>query len=70
MRNLQQNTGAITVLADFGTAVAHILKHTQGIVNQLMALVAVDVDHHANTTCVMLILALIETVFLCLEFTI
>ena len=64
MRYLNHDTCTISIFTHLGTSVAHVLKHTQGIVNQLVALAAMDVDNHAHTAGIVLILALIKSLFL------
>ena len=50
MGNLQEDASTVaTTIACLSTAMLHILKHAQRIVHQLMALVAMKVDHHADT---------------------
>ena len=50
--NLDQDAGSVARLSvgALGAAVAHVLEHRQGIVNQLVGLVAADVDDHTNPT--------------------
>ena len=50
--NLDQDAGSVARLSvgAFGSAVAHVLEHRQGVVHQLMGLVATDVDDHTNPT--------------------
>ncbi len=57
VRYLQHNARAVAglVVGSFGATVAHVFKHAQGIVNQLMALVAMYVHHHADAASVVLI---------------
>ena len=63
MWNLQENTCAITSLvAGLSTTMLHVLKNTQSIVNQFMALVSVDIHHHADTTRIVLILGTIQSI--------
>ena len=50
--NLDQDAGSVTRLSvgALGAAVAHVLEHRQGVVYQLVGLVAADVDDHTNPT--------------------
>ena len=60
MRYLHHYASTIPrLVARLGTAMLHVFEHTQGIVNQLVALSAVNVHHHAHTTRIMLIAALV-----------
>ena len=63
VRYLQHDARAVAglVVGSFGTTVAHVLKHAQGIVNQLMALVAMYVHHHADTASVVLIGGVVQS---------
>ena len=56
---LDHDACTIAILAHLGTPMAHVLKHTQGVVDQLMAFASVDVHDHSHATSVMLILTLI-----------
>ena len=55
MRYLDQDAGAVArfSIGPFGPAVAHVLEHRQGIVHQLMGLVAPDVDDHTDSAGIM-----------------
>ncbi|CDD20582.1 putative uncharacterized protein [Prevotella sp. CAG:732] len=57
MWNLEHDTCAITclVVGTLCTTVAHVLKYLQGIIDQLMTLVSVDVNHHTYATRIVLI---------------
>ena len=50
MGNLDHDAGTVARLAvgAFGTAVAHVFEHRQGIVHQFMGFVATDVDDHTH----------------------
>ena len=50
MRYLHHDAGSVAVVAYLGTTVAHVLQHAQGLVYQLVAFVAMNVDHHAYAT--------------------
>ena len=68
MRNLNHNAGTIArLVAGFSTSVLHVFQYLQCIVHQFMALSAVDVHYHSYTTCIVLILALIESFLVCLS---
>ena len=63
MRNLQQYARAVArLVAGLRATVLHVLKHPQGVVHQIVAFVTVDVNHHAHTTSVMLILGTIQSI--------
>ena len=55
MRYLDQDAGAVArfPVSSFGPAVAHVLEHRQGVVHQLMGLVAPDVDDHTDSAGIM-----------------
>ena len=57
MWNLEHDTSAITrlVVGSLSTTVAHIFENFQGVIDQLMALVSVDVNHHTYATRIVLI---------------
>ena len=59
MRNLEHDTGPVSIIADLCPAVPHVLQHVQSVVNELMAFVAVDVYHHPYTTGIMFVYLLI-----------
>ena len=63
VRNLEHDARSIArlVVSALGSAVAHILKHLQGIVHQFMALVAMYVDNHTHATGVVLIIRLVQS---------
>lgn len=62
MRNLYHDTRSVSrFVFGFGTAVLHVLKYLQSLVYQFMALSSMYVDHHAYATCVVLVLALIQS---------
>ena len=50
--NLKHDAGTVAglVVGSFSSAVAHVFKHLQRRINQLVRFVSVDVNHHANTT--------------------
>ena len=54
---LQQNTCAVAglVVGSFRTAVLHIFQHGQGVVDQLVTLVALQADQHSDTAGIVLI---------------
>ena len=47
--------GTGLVVGTLSTTVAHILKYLQGVVDKLMTLVSVDVNHHTYTTRIVLV---------------
>ena len=57
VRNLEHDTGTVArlVVGTLSATMAHVLEYLQGIVYQLMALVAVDVNHHSYATRIVLI---------------
>ena len=64
MGNLEHDTCSVAslVVGTFSTAVSHVLKHLQRIVNQLVALVSVNVNHHTDSTCVVFIGGIIQSI--------
>ena len=68
MGNLNHDARAVAVLADFRSAVPHVLQYLKRIVHQFVALVAVDVHYHSHTTGIMFIRFLVESSFLVLKF--
>ena len=62
---LQHNASPVAslVVCALGTAVAHVLEHLQGVVNKLMAFVAVYVNHHPHAACVVLVGCIIQSFF-------
>ena len=63
MGYLQHNTGAVAslVVGALGPAVTHILEHLEGVVYQVMALIAMDVDNHAHATGVVLVVRVVQS---------
>ena len=61
MRYLNHDSGSVTtlVVGSLGSTMLHILKQCQGLVNKLVCLVSLQVDHHAYTTGIMLVLRVI-----------
>ena len=61
---LQHDTRAIAglVVCTLCTAVAHILEHFQRIVDQIMAFVAVDVNHHTYATGIVFVGCIIQSI--------
>ena len=56
MGNLKHDASTVACLvAGLGPSMFHIFQHTQCLIYQFMALVAMDVDHHAYTARVMFI---------------
>ena len=57
MRYLQQNAGSVSclIVGALSSAVAHVLKYFQCIVNQLVAFVAVNVHHHSDAASIMFV---------------
>ena len=63
MWNLQEDTSTITgLVACLSTTMLHVLKHPESVIYQFMAFVSVYVDHHANTTRIVLILGTIQSI--------
>ena len=62
MRNLNHDSSTITCfVTSLGTAMLHILKHSEGTVHQVVTLSAMDIDHHTHTTSIMLVLTLVQS---------
>ena len=63
MRYLQKDAGTVAglVVGALGPAVAHILEHLEGVVYQIMALVAMDIDNHAHATGVVLVVRVVQS---------
>ena len=62
--NLQHDTCTVAslVVCSLCTSVAHVLENFQSIVYKLMALVTVDVNHHAYTASVVLVRGIIQSI--------
>ena len=60
---LQQDASAVACLAvgALCTTVAQVLENLQRVVDEIMALVAVDVHDHAHTTSVVLVGSIIQS---------
>ena len=65
MGDLDHDAGTVARLAvgALGTAVAHVFEHRQGIVYQLVGLVATDVYDHTYPTGIVFRCLFIETCF-------
>ena len=63
MGYLEQYAGTVAglVVSTFRPSVLHVFEHLQGSVHQFVALVAVNVDNHAHTTSVVLIVGAVES---------
>ena len=62
MRNLQQDTSTIArLVARLSPTMLHILQHPQSIVHQVMALCAMNIDHHTHSTSIMLIVRAVKS---------
>ena len=60
VRNLHHDAGTVArLVARLGTAMLHVLQHLQRIIDQLVALAAMNVDHHSHATSIVLVTALI-----------
>ena len=55
-------TVAGLVVGSFGAAVAHVLEYFQRIVNQFVALIAMNVDNHSDAARVVLVLGIIQSI--------
>ena len=56
MGNLKHDASTVACLvAGLGPSMFHIFQHAQCLIYQFMALVPMDVDHHAYTARVMFI---------------
>ncbi len=66
MWNLQHDSSSIASLAvcSLGTSVSHVLQHLERVVNQFMAFVSMDVDHHAYTAGVVLVVGAVKSLSL------
>ena len=64
MRYLKHDTRAIagTSIGTLRASVAHILKYLQCIVNQLVAFVTVDIYHHADSTRIVFVFGIIQSI--------
>ena len=62
MRYLHHDAGTVAgLVARLSAAVLHVLQYTQRIVNQLVTLSSMYVHHHAYSTGIVLITALIKS---------
>ena len=65
MGYLQHDTGTVaSLVARLGTTMLHVLQHLQGVVDQLMALPAMNVDNHSHAAGVMLVRLPVQPFFL------
>ena len=57
MWNLEHDTGTVArlVISTLCTTMAHVLEYLQGVIDQLMTLVTVDIHHHTYATRIVLI---------------
>ena len=57
MWNLEHDTGTVArlVISTLCTTMAHVFEYLQGIIDQLMTLVTVDIHHHTYATRIVLI---------------
>ena len=57
MWNLEHDTGTVTrlVISTLCTTMAHVFEYLQGVIDQLMTLVTVDIHHHTYATRIVLI---------------
>ena len=51
-----------TTVCTLSTSVAHVFKHLQRIVNQVVAFVTVDVNHHADATRIVFVFGIIQSI--------
>ena len=65
MWNLEHDTGTITrlVIGTLSTTMAHILEDLQGVIDQLMTLVTVDIHHHTYATRIVFIGRTVQSFF-------
>jgi hypothetical protein len=61
MRYLDHYSGTVTtlVIGSLGSAVLHVLKQRQRLIHQLVRLVSLQIDHHAYSAGIMLVLGII-----------
>ena len=60
MRYLDHDARPVArLVAGFGSTMLHVLQYLQGIVDQFVTLVAMDIHNHAHAACVMFITALV-----------
>ena len=64
VRNLEHYARSVSclVVSSLCTTMPHVLKYTQCIIHKVMTLVAVDVDNHAYSTCIMLVGSIIQSI--------
>ena len=56
VRYLEQNTCSVASLVScLCSAVLHVLKHFQGVIDKLVALVAMDIDNHSYATSIVFV---------------
>ena len=64
MGNLYHDTSTITsLITRLSSAMLHVFQHFQCIVHQFVTLSTMDIDNHTHTTSVMLVVALVESIF-------
>ena len=61
MWNLNHDSSPIAVLSHFRASVSHVFEHLERIIHKFMTFIALDVDHHANSTSIMLITFLVKS---------
>ena len=63
VRNLQQDTGTVAglVVGPLGSPVLHVLEHLQGRIDQLVRLVAVDIDNHTYSARIVFVSRVVQT---------
>ena len=63
MRYLEHDARAVAgaPVSSLGSTVAHVLKHLEGVVHELMALVAVYVHYHAYAASVVLVGGIVQS---------
>ena len=62
MGNLYHDACTVArLVARLSTSMLHIFEHLKGIVDQLVALSAVDIDDHTHTARIVFIITLVES---------
>ena len=65
MWNLEHYARSVAglVVGSLCTSVAHVFQHLQCIVHKFVALVAMDIDNHPHSTCIMLVAGRIQSFY-------
>jgi hypothetical protein len=57
---LKHDAGTVAVLAHLSATVSHVLQYMEGVVHQFVTLVAMNVDNHSYSACIVLVGLLVK----------